>query len=431
MTIRRVGKLISFDMFLSFVWLIAPMIPLFNSYFPLVFRLGIFMLWLFVVILKYRNFMKFWIARLFTRQLECFLLFLFVIVVAINYFFRSSNPNAQLYFAHFSLMFIALIMSSFYEVIDQRKRLIILFFTVFLFGVQAIVSIPHLLGGYNIRESLGFAGADMTRDELLDRAKRGIGSQYMYLSLAPMVFSAMGLSVFFAKLYKRIIYLSVIGIICSLILCTFFGAVVLLFLGFLFIGFVFRKNLVRFSVLKWLVLIILSAVYIYTMFLQGQNYFSSLEFKINGYIQAFATKGLSPDSDVTGRTGLAAISFQTFAANPLFGIGVPPLHSYDIVGEHMPWIDYFAYFGILGFLPLLLFFSLLFLRNRKLYTSFLRRKRHSRGMRDVAFYNLMLGISFLLFVISNFISPLLTVPQTYLLLIFWYSNPLRPRQGFY
>lgn len=328
-------------------------------------------------------------------------------------------------------MFVTLVMSSFYEVVDQQKRLTILFLITTILGIQAMVSIPYFLGGYNIRESLGWAGAELSREEILERSKRGIGSQYMYLSLAPMVFSAIGLSVHFAKSYRRIIFISVLSIIISLILCTFFGAVVLLFVGVFFIGFIFRKHLIKFRTLKWIVLILSLTIWIYVTFLQGQNYFSSLEFKINGYIQAFATKGLSPDSDITGRTGLAATSLETFAANPLFGIGVPPLHSYDIVGEHMPWIDYFAYFGILGFLPLILFFSLLFLRNSKLYTSFLRKKRFKEeSEKNVAFYNLMLGLAFLLFIISNFISPLITVSQTYLLLIFWYSNPIRPVSKF-
>src|SRR5690606_36257821 len=104
----------------------------------------------------------------------------FIIVVAISYFFQNNNSNAQLYLSHFSLMFIALLVSSFYDVVDQRKRLAILFLITVAFGIQAIISIPHFLAGYNIRESLGWAGAELGREEILDRAKRGIGSQYMY-----------------------------------------------------------------------------------------------------------------------------------------------------------------------------------------------------------------------------------------------------------
>jgi O-antigen ligase len=116
--------------------------------------------------------------------------------------------------------------------------------------------------------------------------------------------------------------------------------------------------------------------------------------------------------DPTGRSSLNNVSYETFKQNPFWGIGIPPWQSYDKIGEHNTWVDYLANFGIFGVLPLYLFLSIRIAKRFFVHNDYLVEPGSI----------IYLKISITLFLIANFISPLITVPHSYQFFLFLYSS---------
>jgi hypothetical protein len=72
--------------------------------------------------------------------------------------------------------------------------------------------------------------------------------------------------------------------------------------------------------------------------------------------------------DETGRGALFMLSLDTFLANPMTGIGLSGLGT--LIGYHSSWIDPWAMFGLVGYLP---FFVLQILLTRRVIRNWVRQ----------------------------------------------------------
>jgi O-antigen ligase len=99
-------------------------------------------------------------------------------------------------------------------------------------------------------------------------------------------------------------------------------------------------------------------------------------------------------TDQVNRSYDALKSIDTFSENPFFGIGPQSRGRYNEVGEHSAWIDLFTEFGIIGFLPFILF--LIFAWSR-VYTAFRSDPRQ--------LWNQVYIVAFLLYFIAGLLNP--------------------------
>ena len=109
---------------------------------------------------------------------------------------------------------------------------------------------------------------------------------------------------------------------------------------------------------------------------------------------------------------LAANSMKTFLNNPFFGAGVPEWGDEKTIGSHLPWIDFPAQYGFLGFLPFLLFLFILFKRNYRFY--------FRSPKKNIYATTCLIGAS--IFILTNFVDPVIFETSTIIMLIFFYTS---------
>jgi len=68
----------------------------------------------------------------------------------------------------------------------------------------------------------------------------------------------------------------------------------------------------------------------------------------------------SGNIDADGREKLISNSWNTFTKFPFFGVGLVGFTAYKIVGNHSSWVDYLAFYGLIGVLPFYTFFIVYF-----------------------------------------------------------------------
>jgi len=149
---------------------------------------------------------------------------------------------------------------------------------------------------------------------------------------------------------------------------------------------------------------IVGLVMFYTFYLANSPVFEPIQRKLN-----LIQEGNLRDD---GRIDLATKSFNTFLNNPLLGIGVPEWGRELEVGEHSPWFDFPAHYGILGFMPFLLFIFVLLKKNFRFYFTPVRKNVYSTACL----------IGFLVYIVSNFIDPTIFEPPMIITFIFFYTS---------
>lgn len=360
----------------------------------------VFIFWFIVIILK-KKFLNAFIIGLRNRKKIFFYIFLFISIILFNYLFVRSTNKAFNYSFHFIYYFLILIMDTYYSYRDKESKFIILSGIILVLGIQAIVSIPYLLSNsfLMIRE---LSSGQLSRGQELEAIRNGVGNNGLYSSLGAISLLALSSLNKYSFLLKILLMLSIFSIIVTIFMSTFFASIMLFIIGCVI--FIFRnfKSILR---LKQLMLISFLS---FALFYFYDNYISDTRFldPIFKKIEVFS------EGNTTSRNELALVSWNTFTENPFFGIGIPENRSYDIIGGHSSWIDFFAYFGLIGFLPLLLFYHRLIFKNLK----FLFQNNNLVNTACLS------GI--VIFFLSNFISPMFVVFSMYSFLIFFYTSPL-------
>lgn len=376
----------------------------------------VFILWIVVVRIFNRGTVPAWLSFMGTRKAEFFSLGVFVFLMLVYYVFVRENGKSLNYVTSFSTMFMVLVMDSYYAVIHPKHRQSVLFLCVLCLGIQAAISIPYLLSADSFVTRLYASGA-LSEAESLDAIKHGVGDNGLYSSVAAVVFAAYASGLKMAPKFKYLIYGAIVPIVISILASSFLACILLLSIGLLLLMFVFRRKLLTSRALFALVACFIGVSFFYTYYLSETDLLLPVVDKAEGLIKNFGRSGFSADTDVTGRAKLANVSINTFMDNPLFGIGIPPNRSFNLIGEHMPWVDYLANFGLLGCIPFFSFLLLLFKKNKKRYFS---KRAYSFG--NTKLYNKAMLVGFIIFILSNFISPMVTIPSAFIMLLFWYTS---------
>lgn len=373
----------------------------------------IFFIWLIVILSKQLN-ARILIKILALRKLEILLLILFLLVTTFYYLFITPTAKAFQFLLMPIMYLFLLFMDCYYSGIKTQYRLTILFFIITALGIQAAVSLPYILSAENLVARLYTSGG-LEGKYLEEAVRNGVGGTALYTTLTGIFFLGVGsIKRFKSKSIKLIIAFSLFFIILSIIASSFSLPIVLLSIGFLILISKIKLKQIRGFYFILAGFVIFGMYYFYTNYLSG----SELMEPIYNKIEVLEKGDLKQD----GRSDLAYISIESFKSFPFWGVGVPEWGTYKQVGEHMPWIDFFAHYGFLGFLPYILFLIVLFRKNIPFY--------FYKGKYD--FYSWSCFIGFSIFIISNFVNPLIFEAPMVIMLIFYYTSmsnwtKLKPR----
>lgn len=400
---KRTNLVLRLDLLLILLFLFIPMNVYLNTMFRgFVSTWIIFSVWMVLICLKPKTFNIF-LVRLLQRRHLLAVLIAFLLIVIYNYLFRYSSGRAFQYVATFFNFVLLIIIDTYYSVLPKQNRMSILYCLIVCLGVQAAISIPYLLqaDGYVVRL---FSSGQLDDGQALEAIKNGVGNNGLYSSIGAM--SILGLSIVseFKGVYSKILIVSIVCIIISVLISTLFASIVLLAIGFFILFLRFYHRLFTKKILFSIILAVISGVFFYQSFVSKTRLLDPIEKRFSSFIEE--------QQDVTGRTDLAQVSLNTFKDNPFWGVGVPELRSYSIIGEHMPWVDYLAHFGVFGVFPFVLFLGILVGSVYKYY----------HVVDRYYFYRSACLIGVIVFFLSNFISPMVTVPSMYMPLILFFAS---------
>ena len=394
---NKITLIFSIDVFLTAFAFIIPMIGYLNILFK-----GFLTSWSLILVYFVYLLVKYKKIPLRKGSIKIDFLFLigFILVVFLNFVLVDFNSKSKQYFLIFFFFAILYVIDAIYEY-DIRKRITIIFLIFIALGVQASISIPYILDSNLLSSRLMSSG--QLSDELVKEAvKNGVGTNALYTSLGGLCLFGLVIQSYLQSSFARIImFIAIFSMIFSIFISTYFASIFMFVLGVLLLLFFRFKKLFSFKAIVVGIVLFSMSIYIFNQYLSDTRLLDPILKKIEG----FSKQG----GDVTGRDKLANVSLETFYDNPFFGIGVPPWRSYDKIGEHMPWVDFLANFGLFGFLPLLIF---LFIRIKNRFSHF-----RFKNSIDIACF-----IGVFLFIASNFISPMITTPITYISLIFIYTS---------
>jgi len=392
------------DSAIAVFFIIASIIPYINYWgrgdvLPFI----LFFIWLATVVFKKNQLYKIFNTLAF-RKLELCFLFAFFLITLYNYLFITPTNKAF----QFTLMpityFFIIVMDAYYFRRDPRYKLSIFFVIVIALGIQAAISIPYVFKSEDMVSRMFSAGE--LEGAALERAlENGVGKANLYACLAGIFFLGIGmLDKFTNKTTKIILFISLLVILFSIVSSSYSMSLVMLLTGFLI--FLLRSNWKRIK-LKYIFIVLLFLVGLgifYNSFLADSTVIEPIERKI----QLIKRGNFRGD----GRVDLAEVSLKTFLSNPFFGVGVPEWGLEKEVGEHMSWLDFAAHYGFFGFLPFLLFLTVLFKRNYRFYFKSLKSNIYATSC--------LVGFS--IFILSNCIDPFLADAPMIMTLLFFYTS---------
>lgn len=366
------------------------------------FTWPVFVFWLLVILVKRESLMPFYFL-LRIRIKEFVFILTFILVVACNYIFVDGSPKALQYLVIFTNFFLILILDTYYSVRPERYKLSLLLYIILILGIQAIISIPYLLSaGYFVTRM--YASGQLDEATTQEAIRHGVGNNGLYTSGAAIFFIGLASLQRFPFFFKLLIYVSVTGILFSIFVSTFFASILMVVFGLIIIIFFYNKKILKPKITLLVSLLVLLTLGFYNKFLSDSNIIIPITKKVDRF--------MLQENAFSARTKLAEVSFNTFSDSPFFGVGIPDWGSYHVIGEHTPWIDYFAHFGFFGFLPFLIFLFLIIIRRVELKSVNPENR----------FYNLACYIGLSIFILSNFISPMVTVPNMYIMVVLFYAS---------
>lgn len=279
--------------------------------------------------------------------------------------------------------------------ISLRITVFLLVLTVLL--VFSLISIPYIFSN-DILIIRNLSSGQLNEFQEYTARKNGVGTNGLYSSLSVVVIYSLALisSFRFKGILKKIIILSIIPLSLSIFISTFFASVSLFIFGLILYLISQKNGNILFFSIK-VIFLLVGLFFIIYFFLMDLELFKPILNKVERFIDV--------GGDDTGRTTLAANSFNTFLDNPLWGIGVTEKGSFHLIGEHMPWVDFLGQYGIIITIFIYLVFLVLF---QKIFFSL--------KILNVSSLNSASRVVFILFILGNFISPLIFYPLSYCLL---------------
>ena len=399
----KTGLIFNLDSLLATLFIVSCVIP-YVSYIGRgdIISYTIFILWLASVILRKGQFDKI-LNSLATRKAELMLLFLFFLVALFNYFFITTTGRAF----QFTLMpvtyFLLVVMDSYYFRRNPRYKFTIFFAVIIVLALQAAISIPYVIHAEDLVSRM-YTSGELEGVQLVDALKHGVGSANLYSFLCGVFFLGIGMLNKFDKTIRSIAIICLALILFSILASSYSVAFWMLSIGGLI--FLLRSNWRKLKVKYTFIIGILCTglVVLYNSFLANSRVVEPIERKI----RLIKSGNLKED----GRMDLAANSMKTFVNHPFFGAGVPEWGDEKTIGSHLPWIDFLAQYGFFGFLPFLLFLVILVKKNYRFYLNSPKKNVYATSC--------LIGVS--IFILTNFIDPVIFEASTITMLIFFYTS---------
>lgn len=389
---------LSFEVILVSLIILLPSIELFSSIFRGVIPSFLLILvWFFIYFLK-DDTQKNKILRKYS--------FIFIVLgfvyfaLFLHYGLSFSGKEGLLHFLgllHLGCVFFIFVCYSSDSEEDLSLRFSVYLIALLVLCFFSLLSIPYILNN-DILYIRALASGQLSSSQEFDARKNGVGTNGLYSSLPMIIVFSIALIKSFKlnKFVRNLIILSVIPLCISILISTFFASVGLLIFALCYYLYASNEKKSFLFILKMLVFLSVG-YFIFYFFLLDLELFKPILDKF----ERFNNVG----GDDTGRTQLASNSLASFYKNPLWGIGVPEKGSYHLIGEHMPWVDFLGQYGILIAGLIYLVFILLF---KKIFV-----KSQIIAYKPL---NQASKVVFVLFIISNFISPMIYYPLSYCLL---------------
>ncbi|MBB1140539.1 hypothetical protein [Myroides sp. WP-1] len=395
---QRVKFKLSFEVVLVSLIILLPSVELFSYLFRgLIPSFALFFLWIVVYFLKGYNSR----IKVMREYFSIFLLLMIIyLAIFIHYSLSSTGKAGLLQFLnllHLGCIFtICVYYSSDYEK-DVNLRHSVFVVVLAVLCVFSIISIPYIFNN-DVLVIRNLSSGQLTSFQELDAKKHGLGTNGLYSSLSMIIVFALGTMKSFKlnKSSRNLLLLCLIPLSLSIFISTFFASVGL-FVFALFYYFMINTKKNPFVLIFQASLLVAGSYLLFNFFLVDLELFKPILNKMERFNEV--------GGDDTGRTILASNSINTFLENPLWGIGVPDKGSFNLIGEHMPWADFLGQYGMiitaLIYLVFLLLFKKIFLQPRKISNKLLNPANKT---------------IFILFILGNFISPMIFYPLSYCLL---------------
>lgn len=284
---------------------------------------------------------------------------LFLLIVSINIFLKQSfDPHWYfIIFSHWTFVF------SIFQVLFYKTRFKnlnkIAYLSLFILVFTTIINIPLLVFNPTfIRETI--VALQYGNPELYRAGQRlGIAS-YGIIHSIPMLFPFVIFKIKNTKIQPyRFMWIVVLIVLFYFILNVSFGTALILSLLIIPLSFILSDNKKRNLFTLFFSLILLSLFVNNTFVIEVLNRSlplfegTAMEYKIVDIQSSLLANEV--EGQLSTRSNLYESTWKTFFTHPIFGTG-----SQNDVGGHAFIVDFLAWFGIVGVIPLVLLFLELF-----------------------------------------------------------------------
>jgi O-antigen ligase len=351
----------------GFLWyLVSPLLGYIGAGLKLQWIL--YAIWLFLMYYKRPQAFAKTIVEVRRRSIECFMPLIWWYVILLNILFSHGlTGGTQLVYCTTWLMILFMEVSLTAQYDGSSRRIAMRAITVI--AAECLWSLPHML----TMPTLARMSTGGSSDYIAEASLAGIGEYGYYVALAMSVPVLLGLVVSVRSRLSRLLYLVlVVGVAVTVSLATFMGAALLMMGGgTLFVALSWTRSKTR--KYSWgLVVLIAIAILVWQTSLSHTAQGSFVANKVVLEIKNIRIGGLQ--SETTGRVQLNMLSIASFERSPLIGVG--PYTTvrqnsglYVLVGGHSSWLDQLAEYGLLGFLPVVVFLLLRTMRVLRSVTS--------------------------------------------------------------
>ncbi len=295
---------------------------------------------------------------------------------------------------------------------------------VVMVGLEVLISLPTLWSQPALARIV--MGADATPEMIAAAGAASVG-QYGYYTGLAIVLPVIVSQAIVSSGQRSILMWFIVGVIAlAIAISTFMGAILLMLLGFLILFLFYIKYAT--SKIKILILYGMLGLIFFTIWatiLSNTEQGSYIEDKVTQEFTGIAAAGIE-EGDVTGRSDVWRMSFNTFLEYPLFGVGPSTNREnpnlYTLVGGHSSWLDQLAEYGVMGFGFYILFIGLAI---RRITKSFILE----RNSRDLKIRYLGQLVSCVLFIFGGTYNPVIVVTEVFVLFYFMSSSGAASYEG--
>ena len=385
---------------------------------------AVYSLWLMSIFFWKRGALNKTFIEMKRRKYEVILLLSWLMVVMLNAVLARGYTWDLHLFSMLTMSMVIFMQLSYSAQHDGSDDVLLMAVIVFI-GLEVLRSIPTLWSQPALARIV--MGVAATPEMIAEAGAASVGQYGYYAGLAIILPVIVTRAIVSSGSKAIMLWITAAAIAFAITIATFMGAILLMILGLAILS-IFHIKYAKSKIKTLASYGALVAVFFVTfMALLG-------DMEQVSYIADKATKQFSgikeygiKEGDVTERSDVWEMSFNTILENPLFGVGPVtnrknPFLS-TLVGGHSSWLDQIAEYGILGFGFYILFIVLLI---RRLIKSFM----HEKNLSDLKICYLGQLVSCCLFILGGIYNPVVVITEVFVLFYFMtYSGASSFRGG--